>query len=462
MMYYTKFFILLTVLLCLSFLMGCGTPESLKNNKPNVVIIFLDDSGWSDFEPFGQKRIKTPNVNRLAQEGVVYRNFYVPQAICSASRAALLTGCYPGRTKVFNAHAPKERGLSPDFPTMAEIYNADGYKTGIFGKWHLGDQEDTRPHQRGFDVSSGLMYSNDMWEHHPENPEFWGKFPLQYWKNGQVEIEAVSKADQRNLTKWATDDAVNFINDHASRPFFLYVPYSMPHVPLFGSEAFEGKSGVGLYGDVIIELDASIGRIMDALSAAGIDKETLVVFTSDNGPWISYGNHAGTTPYREAKGTSFDGGTKVACIIKYPNKLTPGSVSDQVFLSIDLLPTIAHLTETPLPKLPIDGKNIWDLMTGVKQISPHDYYAFTTGSTLESMMSGSGRWKLHLPHNYRTRPSLGGDGIPGKYEQASIDLTLYDLVNDPMETQDVKEDHPEVFKKMLGYAQKHKAFFELE
>ena len=178
MMHYTKFFILLTVLLCLSFLMGCGTAESLKNNKPNVVIIFLDDSGWSDFEPFGQKRIKTPNVNRLAQEGVVYRNFYVPQAICSASRAALLTGCYPGRTKVFNAHAPKERGLSPDFPTMAEIYNADGYKTGIFGKWHLGDQEDTRPHQRGFDVSSGLMYSNDMWEHHPENPEFWGKFPL--------------------------------------------------------------------------------------------------------------------------------------------------------------------------------------------------------------------------------------------------------------------------------------------
>ena len=345
---------------------------------------------------------------------------------------------------------------------MAEIYNADGYKTGIFGKWHLGDQEDTRPHQRGFDVSSGLMYSNDMWKHHPENPEFWGKFPLQYWKNGQVEIEAVSKADQRNLTKWATDDAVNFINDHASRPFFLYVPYSMPHVPLFGSEAFEGKSGVGLYGDVIVELDASLGRIMDALSAAGIDKETLVVFTSDNGPWISYGNYAGTTPYREAKGTSFDGGTKVACIIKYPNKLTPGSVSDQVFLSIDLLPTIAHLTETPLPKLPIDGKNIWDLMMGLTQISPHDYYAFTTGPTLESMMSGSGRWKLHLPHNYRTRPSLGGDGIPGKYEQASIDLTLYDLVNDPMETQDVKEDHPEVFKKMLGYAQKHKAFFELE
>ena len=391
-------------LLFLCFLMGCGTHGPLEDKKPNVVIIFLDDSGWSDFESFGQKEIQTPQVNRLAKEGVVYRNFYVPQAICSASRAALLTGSYPERTKVFNAHAPKERGLSPDFPTMAEIYNADGYKTGIFGKWHLGDQEDTRPHQRGFDVSSGLMYSNDMWEHHPENPEFWGKFPLQYWKNGQVEIEAVSKADQRNLTKWATDDAVNFINDHASRPFFLYVPYSMPHVPLFGSEAFEGKSGVGLYGDVIVELDASIGRSMDALSAAGIDKETLVVFTSDNGPWISYGNHAGTTSYREAKGTSFDGGTKVACIIKYPNKLTPGSVSDQVFLSIDLLPTIAHLSETPLPKLPIDGKNIWDLMTGVTQISPHDYYAFTTGPTLESMMSGSGRWKLHLPHNYRTRP----------------------------------------------------------
>ena len=462
MIYDTKFFILLMVLSCLGLLMGCGKPESLTNNKLNVVIIFLDDSGWSDFEPFGQKEIQTPQVNRLAKEGVVYRNFYVPQAICSASRAALLTGSYPGRTKVFNAHAPKERGLSPNFPTMAEIYSADGYKTGIFGKWHLGDQENTRPHQRGFDVSSGLMYSNDMWEYHPENPEFWGKFPLQYWKNGQVEIEAVSRADQRNLTKWATDDAVNFINDYATQPFFLYVPYSMPHVPLFCSEAFEGKSGVGLYGDVIVELDASIGRIMDALSAAGIDEETLVVFTSDNGPWISYGNHSGTTPFREAKGTSFDGGTKVACIIKYPDNLAQGSVSDQVFLSIDLLPTIAHLTETPLPQQSIDGKNIWGLMTRETQMSPHDYYAFTIGPRLESVMSGSGRWKLHLPHNYRTRPSPGSDGMPGKYEQASIDLTLYDLANDPMETQDVKEGYPEVFKKMLGYAQKHKTKFELE
>jgi len=242
---------------------------------PNVVVIFLDDSGWADFEPFSVRSPKdsspayhTAHVKQLADEGCCFHNFHVPQAVCSASRAALLSGCYPGRTKVFGAHGPRARG---------------------------------------FDESCGLMYSNDMWEFHPENPEHWGKYPLQFWDNGKVTIERVTKEHQPMLTTWYTEHAVDFINRNKDKPFFLYVPHSMPHVPIFCSEKFKGKSGAGLYGDVMMELDWSVGQITEALKRNGVEDNTLVIFTSDNGPWISYGNHAGKTPYREAKGTGFDG-----------------------------------------------------------------------------------------------------------------------------------------------------------
>jgi arylsulfatase A len=219
-------------------------------DKPNIVIIFLDDSGWSDFEPFGERVIETPNVARLASEGCCYRNFYVPQAICSASRAALLSGCYPGRTGVYGAHGPNARGLETNFATMGEVFKSAGYATAVFGKWHIGDQPDTRPPARGFDESCGLMYSNDMWKYHPENPERWGKYPLHFWENGQVTIEEVSKEDQKYLTRWYTEHAVDFIGRHRDRPFLLYVPHNMPHVPIFCSKSFEGRSGKGLYADV--------------------------------------------------------------------------------------------------------------------------------------------------------------------------------------------------------------------
>jgi arylsulfatase A len=233
--------------------------------KPNVVIIFLDDSGWSDFEPFGDKVIETPNVARLAGEGCCYRNFYVPQAICSASRAALLSGCYPGRTGITGAHGPDARGLETNFATMGEVFKAAGYATAVFGKWHIGDQPDTRPPARGFDESCGLMYSNDMWKYNPENPEYWGRYPLHFWENGQVTIEEVTKEDQKHLTRWYTQHAVDFIGRHRDLPFLLYVPHNMPHVPLFCSDDFEGRSGKGLYADVILELDWSIGEIEKVL-----------------------------------------------------------------------------------------------------------------------------------------------------------------------------------------------------
>lgn len=226
---------------------------------------FLDDSGYSDFNPFGQVEIETPHVQQLANEGVSFTNFHVPQAICSASRAALMTGMYPGRTKVFGAHGPREKGLDTIFPTMAEIFQKAGYKTGIFGKWHLGDLPETRPHNRGFDESEGLMYSNDMWKHHPVNPDYWGRFPIEYWKNGVVTIKDIGVEEQKQLTKWYTESAVDFINRNSKKPFLLYIPHSMPHVPIFCSKEFEGKSGKGLYADVILELDWSVGQIMSAL-----------------------------------------------------------------------------------------------------------------------------------------------------------------------------------------------------
>lgn len=439
--------------------------SAIAQQRPNVVLIFLDDSGWGDFHPFGNPPYPTPNVERLASQGTCYENFYVPQAICSASRAALMTGCFPERTKVFGAHAPRKPALSPEFATMAEVLKPQGYTTAYFGKWHLGDVDGQRPPDRGFDESCGLMYSNDMWRNHPEDPEFWGKYPLQFWENGKVIIEDVTAEQQTQLTTWYTEHAVDFINRNKDKPFFLYVPHSMSHVPIFCSDKFLGKSGAGLYGDVIMELDWSVGQIMQALKDNGLDENTLVIMTSDNGPWISYGNHAGATPFREAKGTSFDGGTRSACIARFPGHIQVGARSKQAFCTIDLMPTIATLVGAALPKNPVDGKNVWDIMIGKPgATNPHEYYSFTTMSNFEAVMSGDGRWKLHLPHEYRTMEGQepGKDGTPGKYKQTEIGLSLFDMLNDPHETKNVIDQYPEIAAKLKDLAERHRQQFFAE
>jgi len=441
---------------------GCQTaaPPPTPSAPPNVVIIFLDDSGWGDFSPFGTPTYPTPQVEKLAQGGCAFHNFYVPQAICSASRAALLSGCYPGRTKVFGAHGPNARGLDPKFKTLGDVLQQQGYTTGIFGKWHIGDQPDTRPPARGFDQSCGLMYSNDMWEFHPENPEHWGKYPLQFWENGQVTIDRVTPAHQKHLTTWYTEHATAFIEANRERPFFLYVPHSMPHVPLFCSERFAGKSGTGLYGDVMMEIDWSVGEIMKSLETHGLTDNTLVVFTSDNGPWVSYGNHAGQTPFREAKGTSFDGGARSACIIRYPGHIPAASVSKRAFCSVDLLPTIAAITGAELPAYTLDGKNVWPLISHASDDKPaHAYYPFSIGSRFEGIISGDGRWKLHLPHSYRTLVTPGQDGQAGKYRQEKIALSLFDMENDPYETTNVIDRYPEVARHLETLARTHQETF---
>lgn len=447
-----KIFYVSLVFIACSF----SSAEKVAERKPNIVIVFLDDSGWGDFEPFNGGKVKTPNVSTLASEGCSYQNFYVPQAICSASRSALMSGCYPGRTKVFGAHGPNGRGLDPSFNTMGEVFQKAGYATAIFGKWHCGDQEDTRPHNRGFDEACGLMYSNDMWKHHPENPEYWGKFPIQFWENGKVKIDDVGIKEQKNLTKWYTEYAVDFIERKKDKPFLLYVPHSMPHVPIFCSDEFEGKSGKGIYGDVIMELDWSVGQINNALKKNGLEDNTIVIFTSDNGPWTSYTGHSGSTPFREAKATSFDGGVRSACIIKYPEQIKPATKSNSTFFSIDILPTLCQVADVPLPANEIDGKNSWGLIKGEEQAATkHKYYAISTGPRLESIMSGDGKWKLHLKHNYRKLKEEGRDGIPGKYEQMKIKKSLFNMEEDPYETTNVIANYPEIESSLTGYAASH-------
>jgi arylsulfatase A-like enzyme len=275
-----------------------------------------------------------------------------------------------------------------------------------------------------------------------------------------VKIPRVTKEHQPMLTTWYTEHAVSFIQQNRGNPFLLYVPHSMPHVPLFVSDKFAGKSGAGLYGDVMMELDWSVGEIMKALRSAGVEDNTMVIFTSDNGPWISYGNHAGKTPFREAKGTGFDGGTRSACIMRYPKQIRAGSVSRRALCTIDVLPTVARLAGARLPDNPIDGLDIWDLIVEKPgATNPHPYYAFSTGAVFEGVLSGDGRWKLHLPHPYRTLVRGGNDGGAGKYEQVSIDLALYDMEADPKETTNVIGKFPEVAARMQRYAEEHRRRF---
>jgi len=440
--------------------MAAANIRGAANRPPNFVLIFLDDSGWADFHPFGNPAYRTPNVERLAAQGCQFHNFYVTQAVCSASRSSLLSGCYPGRTKVFGAIGPRARGLDPQFATFGEVMKTRGYRTAVFGKWHIGDQPETRPPARGFDESCGLMYSNDMWEFHPENPEFWSKFPLQFWDNGKVTIERVTKEHQPMLTTWYTEHAVSFIERNKSNPFLLYLPHSMPHVPIFASEKFKGKSGAGLYGDVMMEIDWSVGEIMKALKSAGVEDNTLVFFSSDNGPWILYGNHAGKTPFREAKATGFDGGTRSACIVRYPGQIKAGTISKRAWCTVDMLPTMASLAGAKLPANPIDGMNVWDLITdkpGAK--NPHDYYPFSTGRNFEGVISGDGHWKLHLPHSYNSLAVAGSDGRPGKYEAKAIEISLFDMENDPYETKNVIDSHPDIAKRLQIFAEQHRSEF---
>ena len=422
---------------------------------PNFVIVFTDDQGYQDVGCFGSPDIKTPNLDRMAREGMRFTNFYVSQAVCSASRAALMTGCYNVRVGILGALGPGARhGINPDELTVAEVVKRRGYATAIYGKWHLGHHPKFLPTRHGFDDYFGLPYSNDMWPYHPTATHF----PALPLIEGEKVINAnVTAEDQTHLTTWYTERAVKFIEKNRQRPFLVYVPHSMPHVPLFVSEKFKGKSKRGIYGDVIMEIDWSVGQILKTLEKLDLDDNTLVIFTSDNGPWLSYGDHGGCAlPLREGKGTMFDGGCREACIMRWPGKIPAGGVCDEVAATIDVLPTIASLAGVELPKdRIIDGKDIWPLMSGEPGAkSPHEAYYFYYGRDLQAVRSG--RWKLHFPHGYRSldgRPG-GTGGKPVRYTQKRIGLALFDLVDDIGETTNLADQHPEVVQRLKALAEK--------
>jgi arylsulfatase A len=415
---------------------------------PNIVIVFIDDMGYADIEPFGST-YKTPHLDRMAKEGRMFTDFYVTQAVCSASRAGLMTGSYNVRVGVFGAFNHRATtGINANEMTLGEVCKQKGYATAAYGKWHLGHHEKFLPLQHGFDDYYGLPYSNDMWPYHPERPG--GYPPLPLIAGNRVIDPKVDPEDQRRLTTNYTEHAVAFIERNKDRPFFLYLPHSMVHVPLFVSDKFKGKSGAGLYGDVVQELDWSMGEIFKTLRKHQIDDNTLVIFTSDNGPWLSYGDHAGSPGiFREGKGTMWEGGCREPTLMWWPGKIPAGTKCSEPAMTIDILPTVAKLIGAKLPDHKIDGMDIWPLMAGEAGAkSPQEAYYMYYGRQLMAVRMGD--WKLVFPHQYRTlagRPG-GVGGMPVLYEQAKTGLALYNLIDDPRESTDVKAQHPEIVSKM--------------
>jgi arylsulfatase len=392
----------------------------------------------------------------MAKEGARFTNFYVSQPVCSASRASLLTGCYSNRIGISGAFMPYVgKGLHPQEETIAEILKPLGYATAIYGKWHLGSEPDFLPTRQGFDEYFGIPYSNDMWPLHPWQGTVFNFPPLDLIENETV-IDTLE--DQSLITTQYTERAVQFIEKNKDRPFFLYLPHSMPHVPLYVSDKFKGKSERGLYGDVIEEIDWSTGQILEALKEHNLDENTLVIFTSDNGPWLSYGGHSGEAlPLREGKGTALEGGVRVPCVMRWPAKIPPNLVLEQPAMTIDILPTIAQITSAKMPEKTVDGRNMLDLMTGRTDEPHHEaYYFYYHQNELHAILSGDGRWKLYLPHQYRSLNGREGtnDGMPIPYDQNKIGQELYDLENDISETTDVAEENPEIVAMLLEHAEK--------
>lgn len=461
-------------LLAAIFWLADSPPTAAADTSPppNIVIIFTDDQGYADVGVFGAKGFTTPHLDRLAAEGTVFRNFHVAQPVCSASRAALLTGCYPNRIGIHGALGPKAaHGLNAEEMTLAEMVKQRGYATGMFGKWHLGDQPPFRPTRHGFDEYFGLPYSNDMWPFHPDLVKLppdserrkRGYPDLPLYDGDRVVNPKVTSEDQNQLTTWYTERAVRFIERHQNHPFFIYLAHSMPHVPLHVSDKFRGKTQRGLYGDVIAEIDWSVGQVLEALQRTGLETNTWVIFTSDNGPWLSYGEHAGSAePLREGKGTCWEGGTRVPCIMRFPGRIPAGRQSSDMLMTIDLFPTIAGLIGAELPRHTVDGLDVWPILCGRPgATNPHAaYWFYYEQNQLQAVVSGDGRWKLQLPHTYRTLAGQPGGkgGAPAPYRQAKVaSPELYDLADDISETRDVAAEHPEVVERLLAEAEKARA-----
>ncbi len=447
---------------------GCCATDA---ERPNVILIMADDLGYADLSIQGAEHIRTPAIDRLGSEGVRFTQFYVAQAVCTASRAALMTGCYPNRLGMHGAYNHTSRGgIAESEWLLSEMFADLGYQVGGMGKWHLGTRAVFHPLNNGFHDWLGIPYSNDNTKYHPVLSDSMPPLPL-YDHRRIIETDP----DQSQFTRRLTERAVQFIEQNKDGPFFLYLPHIMPHVPIFASSEFNGRSGNGLYADVIEELDWSVAQILAAVSRCGLDEKTLVMFISDNGPFLSYGEHAGSAaPLREGKLTVFEGGVRVPCVVRWPGRIAAGRVSNQPWMAIDLLPTFTELLNGRRPDFPIDGRSALPLLLGQPNAAPpHDALLFYSGTQLQAIRQGA--WKLHFPHPYLTvaaepgrngKPSNWGKLAPQSITQSGVEgiasrhgyrieqlpLSLFNLNSDPGEEHDLAAQHPEVVAQLQRLA----------
>ena len=457
-----KLFQLPKLLLALG-LVACGTTAGVCQNSeqdkssPNVVIIYCDDMGWGDLGCFGHPSIKTPHLDRMAEEGQKWTQFYVADPVCTPSRAALLTGRYPYRTGMTSPargvlFPDSEGGLPQSEVTIAELLKQKNYATGMVGKWHLGHLPQHLPRTQGFDSYYGIPYSNDMdfvagspnYRAQVQDPDFYPE--VSSYNVPLIENEEIIEqpCDQTTITRRYTERAVKFIKDKKDEPFFLYLAHSLPHIPLFVEESFRGSSKRGLYGDVIQEIDWSVGQVLQTLRELNLDENTLVMFSSDNGPWLSFKDHGGSAgPLRAGKGTTFEGGQRVPTIFWSPGRL-PAGVVNEMGSTLDLIPTLAALTGTTVPAdRTLDGFDLSPVMLS-SEVSPREEFFYWAFGVLHAVRSGP--WKLHLRQreevNYGTAVHLR-------------DPELYHLERDISEKYNLSADHPEVVQRLLTMARDH-------
>lgn len=434
---------------------GCVTrmARTAGMEKPNFIVIFTDDQGYNDLGCFGSPLIKTPNLDRMASQGMRFTDFYASAPVCTPSRASLMTGCYAQRLSMAdmpNAQGTLEPpatvlfphskcGLNADELTVAESLKQCGYATACIGKWHLGHLPPFLPTRHGFDYYYGIPYSNDM-------------VPSPLMRNEEVIEEP---AVQETLTERYTEEAVAFIKANQERPFFLYLPHNMPHTPLYVSPRFAGQSAGGLYGDVIECIDWGVGRILDTLKELGLDRDTLVVFTSDNGPWLVKGEDGGfASPLRAGKGTTYEGGMRVPCIMRWPGRIPAGTTCSEVATTMDMMPTLTRLAGGSLPgDRVIDGKDIAPLMFGMPDAqSPHEAFYYYFGRQLHAVRSGD--WKLKLETPFR-----GEDIYRAAFRRDDVRMppALYNLRTDIGEQKNLLDAHKDIVERLMTYVEKARA-----
>ena len=438
-----------------SMAMAAWAGISSAADYTNIILVNLDDVGYGDFSCNGAYGYTTPHIDQLASQGVRFTHFLAGQPISGASRVGLLTGCYPNRIGFSGAPGPDSNyGVHQDEMTMGELLKQKGYVTAIFGKWHLGSQYQFLPLQNGFDEYYGLPYSNDMWPFHPQQGEVFNFPDLPTYDGNEV---VGYNTDQTRFTTDYTMRSIDFIkkNVQAGKPFFLYLAHNMPHVPLAVSDKFKGKSEQGLFGDVMMEIDWSIGEVWKTVQELGIEENTLIVITSDNGPWTNYGNHAGSAAgLREAKATTFDGGNRVPCIVYWKGHTQAGTICNKLASNIDLFPTFAEISGAPLPQRKIDGVSILSLIEGKTDANPRTSFVYYYNKNdLEAVTDGE--FKLVFPHKYVTYGAYapGNDGKPGKLATVELRASeLYDLRRDPGERYNVLHQYPERAAKLMKIA----------